>query len=102
MVRELEDNVCQHNLFTIGKQLIMCIGFMDWCYCQFNTDKRTTEDLVLHDENARYDSPDRWWRYRFFRLCRLPFKVKYKWVGYNKPFKVRPEIWIRLNRIDKN
>lgn len=99
MVREIEDNVCQHNLFTIGKNLIMCIGFMDWCYCQFNTDKRTTEDLVLHNENARYDSPDRWWRYRFFRLCRLPFKVKYKWVGYDKPFKVRPEIWIRIHHV---
>lgn len=99
MVRELEDNVCQHNLFTIGKSLIMCIGFMDWCYCPFYTDKRTTEDLVLHNDNARYDSPNRWWRYRFFRLFRLPFNVKYKWVGNDKPFKVRPEIWIRLYRI---
>ena len=99
MVRELADNVSQDNLFSIGKKLILCVGFTDDCYSPFSTTDRTTSDLVLHDKFARYDSPKRWWRYCFLRVCRLPFKVKYKWIGYDHVFKVRPEIWIRLYHI---
>lgn len=102
MVRVLADNVCQHNLLNIGNSKLLVIGFSD-LYSSFFDEEgnkgRTTEDLVLHDENARYDSPNRWWRYRFVRLCRLPFKVKYRWEGSDEVFKSRPEIWIRTKRI---
>ena len=100
MIREVADNLCQHNLCVIGNKLLMVIGFID-SYSSFYTDKRVTDELILHDENAKYDNPNRWWRYRYFRLCRLPFKVRYRREGSNYVFKVRPQIWIRLNRIDK-
>lgn len=98
MIRVLADNVCQHNLLKIGKKLLLIIGFTD-LYSPFYDVGRTTEDYVLHDENARYDSPNRWWRYRFVMLCRLPFKVRYRWEGSDEVFKSRPEIWIRTKRI---
>lgn len=103
MVREITDNTCQHNLLNIGNERILVIGFID-SYSAFDceyVEGRFTEELVLHDKNARYDSPNRWWRYRFFRLCRLPFKVKYRIEGSDYVFKSRPEVWIRLNRIKK-
>ena len=101
MVRELEDNVCQHNLFVIGNKWIVVVGFKDLYSSFYDVEGRTTYDLVLHDENARYDSPNRWLGYRYVRLFRLPFKVKYKWVGSDNTLKVRPEVWLRFKR-DKN
>lgn len=100
MVRVIEDNVCQDNLLCIGKKLLQVVGFYDNIYSPFDVDGRFTEDLVLHDSSARYDSPNRWWRYRFIRLFTLPFKVNYRYAGSDEVFQVKPEVWLRLNRVD--
>ena len=102
-IHVLEDNVCQHNLITICKSRVLVIGYIHDYYSSFGytctEGSRITEDLVLHDENAAYDSPNRWWRYRFFRLCTLPISVKYRFVGSETIERIRPTVWIRLNRI---
>lgn len=102
-IHVLEDNVCQHNLINIGKSRILVIGYTDACYSSFGDTwiegSRITEDLVLHNKNAAYDSPNRWWRYRFFRLCTLPISIKYRFVGSETIERIKPTVWIRLNRI---
>ena len=108
-VHEISDNTAQNTLFSLGKKkLILVVGYTDGCYAPFSDydddgDKvRTTEDLVLNDPNARYDSPKRWVRYKFRRICKLPFKVAYRWKGSDKVFKIRPTLWIRTKKIPKD
>ena len=31
-VYELDDNVCQHEVFTLGKMLVTIMGYTDGCY----------------------------------------------------------------------
>lgn len=107
-VHEIDYNTCQHNVFSLGrKNLILVVGYTDGCYSQFNdydmdgNKQKTTEELVLNDPDARYDSPNRWVRYRFRRICRLPFKVAYREVGDDEIFKIRPTLWIRTKKIPK-
>jgi hypothetical protein len=106
---EIDYNTAQHNVFSLGrKHLILVVGYTDGCYSQFNdydiegNKQRTTEDLVLNDPDARYDSPNRWIRYKFRRICRLPFKVAYRWAGDDEIFKIYPTLWIRTKKIQKD
>lgn len=104
----LEDCIAQHTLLKIGKSLLLVIGYTDDYYSAFGTiainnnsnNCRLTQNLVLNDEKAPYDSPKRWIRYRYFRLCTLPFNIKYKWKGIDRIFKIHPTVWIRLNKIN--
>ena len=100
----LEDCIEQHTILNIGKSLLLIIGYTDSYYSAFGGEhllshKRITEDLVLNDKKAYYDSSKRWIRYRFFKLLTLPFNITYKWKGTNTTFKIHPEIWIRLNKV---
>jgi len=105
-VHELDDNVFQHDIFTLGKKLLVIVGFTDNCYSQFcNYDedgnkRRITEDLVLNDPNAKWDSPNRWVRYKFRKVFTLPFNVAYCWEGSDKIFKIKPTVWIRGRKTD--
>lgn len=108
-VHVLDYNTCQHNVFSLGrKHLILVVGYTDGCYSQFNdydfdgNKQNTTQDLVLNDPDARYDSPNRWIRYKFRRICRLPFKVAYRWKGDDEIFKIHPTLWIRTKKIPKD
>lgn len=102
-MRILEDCVVQDTILNIGKSLLLVIGYTDSYYSAFGyvhtQNTRLTEDLVLKDKTAPYDSPKRWVRYKYFKLCTLPFNIKYKWKGIDKIFKIHPEIWIKLNKI---
>jgi len=105
-VHKIYDNTCQHTIFSLGKKsLILVVGYTDGCYSQFNdydTDGNkqiTAEDLVLNDPDARYDSPNRWVRYKFRRVCTLPFKVAYRWYDNDKVFKIKPALWVRVGKV---
>jgi len=100
----LEDCIAQHTILNIGKSLLLVIGYTDSYYSAFggehlSTHKRITEDLVLKDKTVSNDNPKRWIKYRYFKLCTLPFNIKYKWKEINKIFKLHPEVWIRLNKV---
>lgn len=100
----LEDCVAQHTILNIGKSLLLVIGYTDTYYSSFGyahtENTRLTEHLVLKNKTADYDSPKRLVKYRYFRLCTLPFNIKYKWKGSNTIFKIYPEVWIRLNKVN--
>lgn len=105
-INVLSDNTSQHNVFELGKKnLLVVVGYADCCHSQFSDydpdgdKRRTTEDYVLNDSNARYDSPERWHKYRFRRICTLPFKVAYRWQGSDRVFYRKPALWIRVKRI---
>lgn len=105
-VHEIDYNTFQHNVFSLGrKHLILVVGYTDGCYSLFNeydlngNKQHTTQDLVLNDPDARYDSPNRWVRYKFRRICTLPFKVAYRWRGDDNVFKVKPALWVRTKKI---
>lgn len=107
-IHEINDNTAQHTLFSLGrKKMILLIGYFDNCYSPFTeydydgNKVRTTEDYVLNDPNARYDSPKRWVRYKFRRICKLPFKVPYRWKGSDRVFYIKPILWIRTKKIPK-
>lgn len=107
-IHEIDYNTCQHNVFSLGrKHLILVVGYTDGCYSQFDdydidgNKRRITEDLVLNDPDARYDSPNRWVRYKFRRICRLPFKVAYREAGDDEVFKIHPTLWIRTKKVPK-
>lgn len=107
-IHELDYNTATSFLFNIGKKLLVVVGYTDNCYSQFNdydydgNKQRTTEDLVLNDPDAGYDSPNRWIRYKFRRICRLPFAVTYRWKGASETFKIHPTLWIRTKKIPKD
>lgn len=108
-VHEISDNIAQHNVFALGRRrLILVVGYTDGCYSQFNdydidgNKRNTTEDSVLNDPDARYDSTNRWVRYKFRRICRLPFKVAYRWKGDDEIFKIHPTLWVRTKKIPKD
>ena len=105
-VHELNYNTCQHEVFRLGrKKMILLVGYFDNCnspFAEYDYDGnkvKTTEDLVLNDHDARYDSPNRWIRYKFRRICRLPFKVAYRWEGDDRVFYRKPTLWIRLKKV---
>lgn len=99
----LEDCISQHTILNIGKSLLLVIGYADYYYSEFGfariQNTRLTEDLILKDKTASYDSPKRWIKYRFFKLLKLSFNITYRWRGIDRTFKIHPEVWIRLNRV---
>ena len=105
-IHRLNYNTCQHIVFSLGrKHLILIVGYTDNCYSQFNdydidgNKKNTTEDLVLNDPKAKYDSPKKWIRYKFKRICTLPFKINYCWEDSNRVFTIKPSLWIRIKKV---
>lgn len=104
-VHVLKYCIAQHTILNIGKSLLLIIGYTDAYYSAFgeiyllNNRRRITEDLVLNDEKAFYNSHKRYIRYKFFKLLTLPFNITYRWEGTNITFKIHPKVWIRLNKV---
>lgn len=99
-VRQIEDNVCEDNLVIIGKKRLVVVGYTDGCYSEFGTNDNVTEALVMTKKCKRSHGGE-WVRFRFLRICRLPFKVKYQYKGSDHVFDVRPELWLKLNKVYK-
>jgi hypothetical protein len=105
-IHVISDNTSQDKVFKLGrKELLVAVAYTDGCYSEFNEydfdgeKAKIVESLVLNPKAKRYDM-DRWIRYRYLRLFRLPFSVTYKWKGTDETFKVKPILWLRLGKVN--
>ena len=93
-IHVISDNTSQDKVFKLGrKELLVAVGYTDGCYSEFNEydfdgeKAKIVESLVLNPKAKRYYT-DRWIRYRYLRLFRLPFSVTYKWKALMKPLRL--------------